>query len=182
MKKSFSIILLILSSSGVFAQHNHLDKRISLQQSNLPLEEVIYYIGESADFQFSYNSSIVDGSRSVSVNADQEPVREVLDDLLGEGYRYKVVGNHVIILPDTKRQRVPKSECKQDYIITGYIVDSQSGEKIFEASIYEATNRLITATDLSGRYSLTLPCGNEERYLNFSKVGYQDTIIALLSS
>ena len=179
MKKSFSILFILLISTGVFSQNNHLDKRISLHQQQLPLEEVIYNIGEAGDFQFSYNSSIVEGSKDVTLTVDEQPVRRVLDDLLGVGYDYKVVGNHVIILPDTKRQRIPKKDCPQDYVITGYIMDSQSGEKIFEASIYEASNRLITATDQKGFYSLTLPCGDQERYLSFSKVGYHDTVIII---
>lgn len=177
MKKSFSILCILLLSMGVYSQNSHLDKRISLHQQQLSLEEVIYNIGEAGNFQFSYNSSIIEGNKNVALNVEGQLVSQVLDDLLGTGYDYKVVGNHVIILPDTKRNRIPKRDCPQNYVITGYIMDSQSGVKIFEASIYEASNRLITATDQNGFYTLNLPCSDEDRYLNFSKVGYLDTVI-----
>ncbi len=177
MKKLSSLLIYSLCFLQLSAQNNHLDKKISINHQDNALEELIYLIGEEGDFQFSYNARIIDGHQTVSFEASENSVREVLNQLLGPGYSYKVVGKHVIILDETTKTKQPRSERKKEYVITGYIFDSRTGEKIQEASIYEAKDRIIAATDQQGYYRLTVPSGDQERYLNFSKVGYLDTVI-----
>ncbi len=177
MKKLTSLLIFCLCFFNLAAQINHLDKKISIHLQDVPLEELIYQLGEEGGFQFSYNARIMDGHQSVSFEANERPVREVLDELLGSGYTYKIVGKHVIILEETAKTKQPRSERKREYVITGFIYDSRTGEKIHEASIYEAKDRIISATDQQGYYELIVPSGDQERYLSFSKVGYLDTVI-----
>lgn len=181
MKKTvagvFILLLCIVLSSRIQAQENHLDKRVSLGIADAALDEVIFALGEAGGFQFSYNALILPGSKLVSVNAEQEPVRSILLNLLGTEYRYKVIGNHVVILKEGEKQKQSKAERRLEYVIQGYIVDGRTGEKINQASVYELENRKVTATDPSGFYTLILPALDEDIYLSYSKVGYQDTIV-----
>jgi hypothetical protein len=56
------------------------------------------------------------------------------------------------------------------YTVSGYLKDSLSTEALIGAAIYNQVNKLGTATNQYGFYSLTLPAGNVE--LVFSYVGY----------
>lgn len=171
------MVISLLFSGSATGQENHLEKRISIYLENIPLGELIYEIGELGGFQFSYNARLIDGNQPVSVQVVNEQVSTILDDLLGPGYQYKVIGNHIIILKSKSKTKVPRSERKREYVISGYIVDVLTGEKIYEASIYEIEGRKVSASDQLGHYSLILPAIDQERYLNYSKVGYLDTVI-----
>lgn len=172
-----TLFLIFACSITVPGQNNHLDKRINISIQNVSLGEMIYEIGETGRFQFSYNANILDGNKSVSVNARNERVRRILNNLLGSGYKYTIIGDHVIILRD--KTKVPRAERKINHVISGYIVDQYTEESIYEASIYELAGRKISSTDEQGHYSLSFPASVEQRYLSFSKLGYVDTIVVV---
>jgi len=171
------IILLISFTQRTAAQTNHLEKKITIDLNQVKLKNVLPKIGESGGFQFSYNSEIIPGDSLVSINAKNQSVIQILKDLVGPGIRYKVLGNHIILLSDTPAKRIPRSDRPPEYTITGYIYDSQTGEIISSASIYEVEGMFVSATDSKGFYSLTVPGDREKQVLSYSKVGYTDTLI-----
>jgi len=172
-----SAILLIFFAPLAEAQTNHLEKRITIDLNQVKLKNALPKIGETGDFQFSYNSEIIPGDSIVSVHAVNQPVGEILTSLNGPGIRYKVLGNHIILLADSHNKRVPKAERNLEYTITGYIYDAQTGEIISSASIYEVEGMQVSATDSRGFYTLTVPGEREKQVLSYSKVGYTDTLI-----
>jgi hypothetical protein len=174
---AFVFILLVTGFPRGIAQTNHLEKRITLDLNEVELRNALPKIGESGGFQFSYNSEILPGDSIVSISANNQTVNEVLLNLVGPGFRYKVLGNHIILLNDIPKRRLPKSERNQEYTITGYIYDAQTGEIISSASIYEVEGMFVSATDSKGFYSLTVPGDQEKQVLSYSKVGYADTLI-----
>lgn len=170
-------ILFILLVPRVMAQTNHLGKNISIDANQVKLKNVLPKIGESGGFQFSYNSDIIPGDSLVTVHAREKTVKNILNDLLGAGIRYKVLGNHIILLSDAPVKRVPASERNPEYTITGYIYDAQTGGIISSASIYEVEGMYVSSTDSKGFYSLTVPGERERQVLSYSKTGYADTLI-----
>lgn len=59
----------------------------------------------------------------------------------------------------------------QNYTISGYILDKQSGEKLIGANIYSKANYLGTSSNSYGFFSLTLAEGEYEIFFSF--VGYE---------
>ena len=178
--KAGIVILFILISLWVprlTAQTNHLEKKISIDLNQVKLKNALPKIGESGGFQFSYNSGIIAGDSLVSVHVNDQPVKKILRDLLGREIRYKVIGNHIILLSDVPVKRVPAGGRNPEYTITGYIYDAQTGEILTSASIYEVEGRFVSATDSKGFYSLTVPGERENQVLSYSKTGYSDTLI-----
>lgn len=67
---------------------------------------------------------------------------------------------------------------KNNYTISGYISDGNSGETLIGANIYVKDNPVQgTSSNIYGFYSLSLPAGNYE--LVFSYLGFQDQLIPL---
>jgi len=172
-----AIIILTGFGPRLVAQINHLEKRITIDLDQVRLKNALPKIGESGGFQFAYNSEILPGDSLVSIHASGQPVSQVLKDLVGPGIRYKVLGNHVILLNAGPDRRVARGEEKREYTITGYIYDAQTGEIISSASIYEVEGMLVSATNSEGYYSLTVPGEREKQVLSYSKTGYVDTLI-----
>jgi outer membrane cobalamin receptor len=62
----------------------------------------------------------------------------------------------------------------QNYTLSGYVRDAQTGEKLIGANIYSQEGLNGTSSNAYGFYSLTLPEGNYE--IVFSYVGYKTSI------
>jgi hypothetical protein len=172
------VVLFTATASYLGAQVNHLGTPVSIDIRGVKLKDALPKIAARGGFQFSYNSDIIPGDSLVTVQAENRQVREVLGSLLGPGIRYKVVGNHIILLADKKMGRNEKRGEAKEYTITGYIYDSQTGEILSSASIYEVEGMFVAATDETGRYSLTVP-GDQEKQVSYSKAGYADTLIVV---
>ncbi|HBB92246.1 MAG TPA: hypothetical protein DC042_11155, partial [Bacteroidales bacterium] len=175
----FIIPMLVAGNPILSGQTNHLEKKISIDLNGMKLKNALPKIGDSGGFQFSYNSEILPGDSIVSVHASNQTVNQILKNLMGTGYRYKVLGNHIILLPDAPAKRIPKSERNQEYTITGYIYDAQTGAIISSASIYEVEGMFVSATDSRGYYTLTVPGDRDQQVLSYSKAGYLDTLIVV---
>jgi hypothetical protein len=180
-KRSVCILLLFLligiAVPGLMSQTNHLEKRISIDLDRVMLKSALPKIGESGGFQFSYNSGIIPGDSLVTIHAKDQTVKKILRDLVGHDIRYKVLGNHIILLSEVPVKRTPADGANPEYTITGYIYDAQTGQIISSASIYEVEGMFVSATDSAGFYSLKVPGHRERQVFSYSKAGYADTLI-----
>jgi len=170
------LFTLLFSGKVAISQTNYLYKKVNVSFTNIPLEEALKQISEVGGFTFSYNSKIINEKELVSLNVQNKTVAKSLDLLFDNAVRYKVVGSHVVL---TKKS-LPENDANakvNEYILTGYIINSKTGEKIREATIYEINGRVVSLSDSAGFYSLTIPSGNAVQALSYSKQGFLDTII-----
>lgn len=170
-----SIIILSVLYTYVFGQHNQLKKTITINVTNISLQDALTLIGEKANFNFSYNSDILDNSKVISLNMKNSTVESALNEILGKNVDYKVVGNHIVILRNDKAKN--KKSNNNNYIISGYIIDSSTGHKIRSATVYEIDGTITCMTDSVGHYSISIPENKEFLGLLYCKKGYLDTVI-----
>ena len=69
------------------------------------------------------------------------------------------------------------SETPQRHTLSGFVTDSESGERLLGANLYVPLLRAGTVTNDYGFYSLTLP--PDSTYLRVSYLGYQTRTLAL---
>ncbi|MFH2141455.1 MAG: STN and carboxypeptidase regulatory-like domain-containing protein [Bacteroidota bacterium] len=175
-----AIIALLFSFTKTSAQQTPLNKSISLNVSNITIQNALILIGEKGNFNFSYNSSIIDNDKIVSINAKNSSVEAVLNEILDKNIKYEVVGNHVVLLG---KNRIKNKETKDiEYIISGYIIDSSTGKIIRSATIYDIDGKTTSITDSIGYYSISIPANKEFRGLTYCKRGYLDTVIIIRPS
>ncbi len=172
------VLFIMLANSTTFAQSNPLKRKITVELSNLMLQDALINIGQAGDFDFSYNAEILNGDSVVSVSANGKQVHEILSQLLNHQIRWKVVSNHIILMRADKKN-IRKPQGPTNYIISGYIFDSKTGEKIKQATIYEVDGKLTTITNREGFYKISIPADKEMRGLNYCKSGYFDTVIII---
>ncbi len=163
--------LFLLAAAPAQAQ-KALDKVISVNVTRRPLAEVLNDISRQGQFYFSYNSDILNGNSFVSLNAHNKTVKEVLDLLLGQGYEYKeAVGNYIII--QRSRERF--------FVLSGYVADKATGQKISNASVYESNQLVSTLTNDQGFFRLRLKDRAQQATLAVSKEFYTDTFLVVRS-
>ena len=66
---------------------------------------------------------------------------------------------------------------QEKFTISGYIQDSDSGEELISANLFETKNKVGTVSNLYGFYSITLP--KDSIYLTFSYIGYASQTIGI---
>ena len=184
LKKIGIIIILLFGilcfrSNNIYSQANLLNKKISLSLSNIKLKNALIYIGDKGSFKFSYNAEIINNDSIISINVNSESVKKILDKIFDNTMQYKIVGNHIVLLGNEKRKRLQKEDKNKNYEITGYIIDSQTGEKIKNATVYDIDGKRTVITDNNGHYVILIPPDKEFRGLTYCKRGYLDTVIII---
>ncbi|WP_158606021.1 STN and carboxypeptidase regulatory-like domain-containing protein [Taibaiella sp. KBW10] len=138
----------------------------------MPLHDVLAKMEQEGKFYFSYNSDIINGSQKVTIDKQQQSIENILNELLGDQYKYQVMDNHIII----------KTAISQGIIVTGRLVEAESGLPIEFASIYEKSVLSGTMSDANGNFKLHIrqPLANYE--LVISKLSYEDTVLKVTKS
>lgn len=138
------INLFLLLLSYAVRGEEVLSRRLSVSFQEIPLKQALDEVAKLAGFEWSYNASILDADRRVSLSARDWTVRETLRELLGDGYAYKSSGRYLIL----KKQKPPKSE------LSGVVRDPKTGERLANVTVYDRKTLRATTTDSSGYYRL----------------------------
>jgi len=161
-----------------------LAKNISIHVNNMRVGTVLKTIEEKGNFTFSYNSNIVKTDSLVTINADNWTIKEVLDHLLLNRFEYKETRNFVILryAPLQLSLTTEKAATEGDeYHISGFVTDEQTGKKLENASVYDRVLLQSTLTANDGHFELRLKNNGQPVMLTISKEFYKDTTITFLA-
>lgn len=177
-----SMVLLFLLPGVVSFAQNILDRRVSFNVSRQRLDDVLSIIGNKAGFSFSYNSNIVKRDSLVTLSVSDKTVRQVLNQLFNGNYEYKESGNYVILRRislqvTTVTKTSPVKE--KSYTISGYVVNSETGDRLADVSIYETQHLTSTLTDANGNFSIKLKDKYKTGLLAVSKDAFEDTTVVI---
>lgn len=99
MKKLFTFILLFFNITASFAQNRPpLERIISVKISNERLDVALKNVSTLGNFNFSYNPDEISIEKRVSLTAQNQPVREILVEILGVNISFKNRGNYIILM------------------------------------------------------------------------------------
>lgn len=140
---------------------------------------VIAFLGDiekQTDISLSYSTSQFDAYNRVSLDAQSYSIEGALNSILS-GYKIELIerSNEKLII--TVKEFV---ELPQNFTVSGVIVDVESGEKLYGASIYHMGNDRGAHANKEGFYSLSnMRLGDIVRV---TYIGYRDEFIAIDSS
>ncbi|WP_461063169.1 STN and carboxypeptidase regulatory-like domain-containing protein [Spirosoma horti] len=176
-RQSCFLLLCLLAQMQVFAQDiPPLERLITVDIRNATTESALREISRVGHFEFSYNPARIDGKAVVTVRLTNTPVREVLNRVFQNQVTYKSHRNHVILV----RREVPETGPK-NFLLDGYILDEQTGERIAQASIFEKTTLASTVSNPFGYYQLRLPSGLPAVRLDVRKQAYVGETVLIRS-
>lgn len=173
-----TLLLAFISVFSLNAKDVHSQSaRVTLSQTNSPLEVIINEIESQTDYLFIVNSSI-DTNKKVSIKVKDTPVHNVLNQLLkGTNISYSTEGSY-IILSQNKSQTdkdEPVQEAKE-VVITGKVIDA-FGEPLIGVNVVLKGSTTGTISDIDGNYSLKVPEGKGE--IQFSYIGYRNVVLPI---
>ncbi len=141
------------------------NQRLSINQKNIKIEEIIQLIENKTDYYFMYSAKTIDVGKTVDIEATDKLVPEILKDIFsGTNVSYKIDGR-LIALSKNGEESVIGQQLRS---ISGKVTDS-SGASLPGVSVVVKGTTNGTITDSDGRYSISkVP---ENAILQFSFVG-----------
>lgn len=155
---------------SALAQAGLLEQKISINRSNATIQQVLGELADKYNLTFSYSNDLVPLLQQVSIKAENQPLGQVLEELLKHsGTGYTLVGSQIILQP-------AKKQVRQRVTISGHVKDEISGESLPGATV---TNGTAGATaNTYGFYSITMPAGAVQLQVRY--LGYEPLVLNIL--
>jgi hypothetical protein len=173
MKAPIAILLLVLLHFFVQAQSQQLpllERKVSINMQNMPIEKVLTEVAKQAEITFSYNPDAVGASITVSVHFESQSVRFVLNHLFGGEVDYRQKGKFLIL------QQKKQSKNNKPSVIEGYLLDAQ-GAGLADATVYSSSLQAAVNTDEFGYLRIEVDAKDTALEVRFSKKGFEDALL-----
>lgn len=170
--KHFLLMILIALSVNLTAMAADYPK-VTLNVSNVPMEQVLKKIEQQTDFRFSFKESALNSLPAVSIKCSGRPLDKVLDRLLeNTGMTYEIINaKSIVIVPRAKNRRAePQKQSVKS--ISGTVTD-ESGEPLIGVSIIAKGSGNGVSTDFNGNFTLSNVAPGQEILLSY--VGFNPT-------
>lgn len=147
MKKPFMFLLFVLSVQIMSAQ----SIKTSIHEENVRLKDVLTLMEQQTGYSFFYNNADIDDTMTVSLNADNQSVEQILSSLL-PGVKCQIEGKKIIL------SKKPASVALKSTTLKGVVKDA-SGEPLIGASamLLHGGKTYGAVADLDGNFILELP-------------------------
>uniref|UniRef100_UPI0032171956 SusC/RagA family TonB-linked outer membrane protein n=1 Tax=uncultured Draconibacterium sp. TaxID=1573823 RepID=UPI0032171956 len=162
----FTAIFFFLGLIQVMAVDSYAQMtRISLSMQNEALEKVLSKIEDESEFFFLYNKDLIDVEQKVSVDVQNQMIKDILNELLeGKDIAFSVYDRQIVL----SNTEVINEMTGQQKSITGKVSD-ENGEPLPGVTVLIKGTTNGTLTNFDGEYTiLNLP---ESATLQFSFVG-----------
>jgi TonB-linked SusC/RagA family outer membrane protein len=157
-------ICISLEYTAAAAESNLQINGVALNIKNGTILEALKAIEKQSDYTFVYNVNDVNLSKSVTIQASDKKLQDVLDNLFGhDEFGYQVIDNRHVALyrKTTVRQQANVN-------IRGNVSD-ETGQSIIGANVRVEGTTLGSITDVDGKFELSVP---PNAVLRISYVGY----------
>jgi hypothetical protein len=156
------IFILLISGAGLsYGQDSIFDYRLNISLNNYSVYDILKVIEKEINYNFSYNSSLIDADRVISVNMRNKTLREVLDKIVdNKSFNYRVIDNNIVIYePGTGIERIPEEilpESVTIFKIEGKIIDNNTKKPIEYANISLIGKSIGTVSNTDGEFIMKI--------------------------
>lgn len=166
ISRKYPLIILILCLMSLSKMAYSQTGTFNLSLNDVEIKQVFDNIEKQSDYRFFYLSEQIDLGRIVSVNAVNETLQNILDELFKTTeLSYQILDdNRIVILPVTSDQN------QNPIIVSGKVTDMETKEPLPGVNILIKGSMDGTISDVDGSYSIELPSKND--VIVFRYMGY----------
>ncbi|MBS2213817.1 TonB-dependent receptor [Carboxylicivirga mesophila] len=166
--KAIVVLFLIGIVQAYSATSYSQEKQVNLKLNNVKIIQVISALEEQSNYKFFFSPQSMDVNQTVSIDAKNENIEDVLDELFGQSnVAYRIIDNQVIL---TTKEVAVRNATQQALTISGTVVDV-NGEPLPGVNVYDKSNPTNGGiTDFDGNYNITV--SNGDAILVFSYIGF----------
>ena len=160
---AFICLFTLNLSANVYSQKNI----VSLDLSDVSVEQFVKAVKQQTSLKFMYNSSLIRQAGKISVKVENKELKDVLSMVLGKvNLEYEFFNNVILI----RQKGEGKSEQQKKKVVNGTVKD-EHGVTLPGVSVLIKGESVGGATDIIGKYSITIPENKKEVVFAFSFVG-----------
>ena len=170
-----TVILLFASMVAMSASSYSQNTKLNLSAKNSSLIDIFRLIEDQSEFYFYFNKEEVKGKESVSVDAKDAVVTEILDQVLSKtGLEYRVIDRYIVV--KQKGGADPEMTMQSDHRVSGKVTD-QTGVSLPGVSVFIKGTTVGTVTDNDGKFQLNIPA--DAKTIAFSFIGMDSQEFAI---
>ena len=156
--------------------------KISIQRSDMSIEEMLLTLERESGFQFGYSIGILQDRKKYSLDYQEATLDRVLLDLSEKAQlKFKRINRTIYV----KKRKASKAGLEETRIqesrvlqkVTGKIMDEETGDPLIGAVIKVQNYSLGAVTDLEGEFTLDVP--EMDATLEISYLGYTSQEVQL---
>jgi len=182
-KSLFFICCFLMINMVVFAQNKGLDQKISINLSQLSLENALDSIAKKTNTYFTYDASILANKPLVNLVANEEILYDVLRQIVRDTtYDFQLINKQILIIPsklkNTIANKVLKPQLKLKKI-KGRITNKKNSKALAYASIGIRGKAIGTISNIDGEFLFNINSEHFNDTLTVSFIGFKTTEIPL---
>ncbi len=159
LKKFFLIMRLtvMLLFIAVFAMASNTysqSTKLNLKLSNATVVDIFHEIERTSEFGFFFKNDQLDLQKRYSVDFKNSTIDEILSEVLGSSYTYRILDKNIVITLAANSNFVGAGFAQQAKNITGTVKD-KTGAVLPGVAVLEKGTGNGTITDSEGKFSLT---------------------------
>ena len=171
--KLIVILILVLGLTASYAESDAQTGKVNLKVKSGTVKDVIEEIERQTNLSFMYDNNIFKVDRTISIDAENESVKSIIEMLIsGQNLKYELLNRYIVITSANSSS----SATQQQKSVSGKVTDS-SGASLPGVSVVIKGTTTGTITDMDGKY--TLPKVPENGTLQFSFVGMRSQEVAV---
>jgi hypothetical protein len=174
------IILFIATPFYTYAQNDILKERFSFENQRASLYDILNVISKKTGYYFIYDSKIVENDKRVKLDAKNEILERILNDILNDpSLKFRTLGKHILIYKDEKKSTVPshtqvKTDTTTQWItVTGKVWDEQLQHPLPYVSVAIEGTSEGTVTNGDGVFLLKVRKAFESKQIAISHIGFK---------
>jgi len=169
------LTLLFVAAFSIGVQAAGKAQQVSLSVQNASIKETLLVLSKQIPYRFLYNEEQLKQAGNVTIAVSNQPLLEVLDQVLTEKQLgYKVHSHTITIVAKPKRQQVNQN-IQQEVEVSGTVKDSV-GVLPGVSVLLKGTSGSGVTTNSNGQYRLKVPAGAT---LIFRSIGYASQEVAV---
>jgi len=144
------------------------EEKVTIIANSKSLRRVLSQLQEENPITFAYKNSLIEG-QTVSIKISDTPLKEALTLLFeNSNIGFTIKNNKVILFERSSRPAT-------NFTVSGFVLDSISGEPLIGATIFNPKLTLGTRTDDNGFFSLSVPQGEREFFVSY--IGFKKSFL-----
>lgn len=151
------------------------EKKITIQEKNISLEDVFAQIEKQTGYSIAYDRSKIDVKKKISVSLKDATLDKAFSEVLeNTGLSYKINGYHIILVRERKKE--PENKKPLTQTIRGTVTETVTGLPLGYANVILVNLPTIGAvTDSLGQFRMNnVPVGRYD--IQVTSLGFKPTI------
>ena len=159
------LVIIMLFSTFMQVSASSYAQKVSLSVKNVHLKDVFNLLRKQTGYDFLYNTAELNNSSRVTLNVNNEELREVLNRCFRNQPLTYTISNTTVLV----RKKTNVLSLMQPLTVTGKVTDTK-GEPLAGVSVKVKNSQVSAVTDANGNFKINVP--NNDAILVFSYLGF----------